>query len=191
MTDDARSAWRRIEVRHLAALKALAEEASFHGAFVARVFGQPAVSQQLAALERACRPEARQSSACLAAPYADRGRRAPASSACSGDSDDPRGCRSGASPFNGGPLRVGTHQTVALSSPHAAGADAERPDVRSHPDGCSRRREARRRARSRGARAGIRRPADALERSSRSKRLPGTNTSSSSRRMRCAHLAGR
>ena len=52
MTEDGRSAWQGIEVRHLAALKALAEEASFHGAARRLGYSQPAVSQQLAALER-------------------------------------------------------------------------------------------------------------------------------------------
>jgi DNA-binding transcriptional LysR family regulator len=47
-----RSAWHGIEVRHLAALEALAEEASFHGAARRLGYSQPAVSQQLAALER-------------------------------------------------------------------------------------------------------------------------------------------
>jgi DNA-binding transcriptional LysR family regulator len=50
--DGARSAWHGIEVRHLAALQALAEEASFHGAARRLGYSQPAVSQQLAALER-------------------------------------------------------------------------------------------------------------------------------------------
>jgi DNA-binding transcriptional LysR family regulator len=52
VTEDARSAWQGIEVRHLAALRALAEEASFHGAARRLGYSQPAVSQQLAALER-------------------------------------------------------------------------------------------------------------------------------------------
>jgi DNA-binding transcriptional LysR family regulator len=47
-----RSAWHGIEVRHLAALQALAEEESFHGAARRLGYSQPAVSQQLAALER-------------------------------------------------------------------------------------------------------------------------------------------
>lgn len=47
-----RSAWHGIEVRHLAALQALSEEASFHGAARRLGYSQPAVSQQLAALER-------------------------------------------------------------------------------------------------------------------------------------------
>jgi DNA-binding transcriptional LysR family regulator len=47
-----RSAWHGIEVRHLAALQALADEASFHGAARRLGYSQPAVSQQLAALER-------------------------------------------------------------------------------------------------------------------------------------------
>jgi DNA-binding transcriptional LysR family regulator len=47
-----RSAWHGIEVRHLAALEALAEEASFHGAARRLGYSQPAVSQQLASLER-------------------------------------------------------------------------------------------------------------------------------------------
>ena len=53
MTEGAgRSAWHGIQVRHLAALEALAEEASFHGAARRLGYSQPAVSQQLAALER-------------------------------------------------------------------------------------------------------------------------------------------
>src|ERR671929_1744991 len=53
MTDSVgRSAWHGIEVRHLAALEALAEEASFHGAARRLGYSQPAVSQQLATLER-------------------------------------------------------------------------------------------------------------------------------------------
>jgi DNA-binding transcriptional LysR family regulator len=47
-----RSAWHGIEVRHLAALQALADAASFHGAARRLGYSQPAVSQQLAALER-------------------------------------------------------------------------------------------------------------------------------------------
>jgi DNA-binding transcriptional LysR family regulator len=52
MTQGGRSAWQGIEVRHLAALVALAEEASFHRAARRLGYSQPAVSQQLAALER-------------------------------------------------------------------------------------------------------------------------------------------
>lgn len=52
MTEGGRSAWHGIEVRHLAALQALAEEASFHGAARRLGYSQPAVSQQLATLER-------------------------------------------------------------------------------------------------------------------------------------------
>lgn len=52
MTVGGRSAWQGIEVRHLAALIALAEEASFHRAARRLGYSQPAVSQQLAALER-------------------------------------------------------------------------------------------------------------------------------------------
>jgi DNA-binding transcriptional LysR family regulator len=52
MTEGGRSAWQGIEVRHLAALQALAEESSFHGAARRLGYSQPAVSQQLAALER-------------------------------------------------------------------------------------------------------------------------------------------
>jgi DNA-binding transcriptional LysR family regulator len=52
MTEGGRSAWHGIEVRHLAALIALAEEASFHRAARRLGYSQPAVSQQLAALER-------------------------------------------------------------------------------------------------------------------------------------------
>jgi DNA-binding transcriptional LysR family regulator len=52
MTEGARRAWHGIEVRHLAALQALAEEASFQRAARRLGYSQPAVSQQLAALER-------------------------------------------------------------------------------------------------------------------------------------------
>lgn len=52
MTDRARSTWQGIEVRHLAALQALAEEASFQRAARRLGYSQPAVSQQLAMLER-------------------------------------------------------------------------------------------------------------------------------------------
>ena len=52
MTEGGRSAWHGIEVRHLAALQALAEETSFHGAARRLGYSQPAVSQQLATLER-------------------------------------------------------------------------------------------------------------------------------------------
>jgi DNA-binding transcriptional LysR family regulator len=52
MTGGVRRAWHGIEVRHLAALQALAEEASFQRAARRLGYSQPAVSQQLAALER-------------------------------------------------------------------------------------------------------------------------------------------
>jgi DNA-binding transcriptional LysR family regulator len=52
MTEGVRRAWHGIEVRHLAALQALAEEASFQRAARRLGYSQPAVSQQLAALER-------------------------------------------------------------------------------------------------------------------------------------------
>jgi DNA-binding transcriptional LysR family regulator len=52
MTGRARSAWQGIEVRHLAALQALAEEASFQRAARRLGYSQPAISQQLATLER-------------------------------------------------------------------------------------------------------------------------------------------
>jgi DNA-binding transcriptional LysR family regulator len=52
VTHRARSAWQGIEVRHLAALQALAEEASFQRAGRRLGYSQPAVSQQLATLER-------------------------------------------------------------------------------------------------------------------------------------------
>jgi DNA-binding transcriptional LysR family regulator len=52
VTEGGRSAWHGIEVRHLAALLALAEETSFHGAARRLGYSQPAVSQQLATLER-------------------------------------------------------------------------------------------------------------------------------------------
>jgi DNA-binding transcriptional LysR family regulator len=52
MSGGVRRAWHGIEVRHLAALQALAEEASFQRAARRLGYSQPAVSQQLAALER-------------------------------------------------------------------------------------------------------------------------------------------
>lgn len=52
MADGVRSAWQGIEIRHLAALQALAEEASFNRAAQRLGYSQPAVSQQLSALER-------------------------------------------------------------------------------------------------------------------------------------------
>jgi DNA-binding transcriptional LysR family regulator len=45
-------AWLGVEVRHLLALRAIAEEGSFRGAAVRLAFTQPAISKQIAALEQ-------------------------------------------------------------------------------------------------------------------------------------------
>jgi DNA-binding transcriptional LysR family regulator len=44
--------WRTVEVRHLLALRAVAEEQSFHGAAARLGYTQSAISQQISALER-------------------------------------------------------------------------------------------------------------------------------------------
>jgi DNA-binding transcriptional LysR family regulator len=130
VTEDGRSAWQGIEVRHLAALKALAEEASFHGAARRLGYSQPAVSQQLAALERRVgqklvnRPRVSQPLTLTEA-----GQRllvhARAIQATLADAEAEL-----CGLANGGPLRVGTYQTVAAQLvPHVL-----RELTRSAPD---------------------------------------------------------
>ena len=132
MTEDARSAWQGIEVRHLAALKALAEEASFHGAARRLGYSQPAVSQQLAALERRVgqklvnRPRVSQPLTLTEA--GERllvHARAIQTSLAVAEAEL-------CSLSNGGPLRVGTYQTVAAQLvPHVLRELARSaPDVR-------------------------------------------------------------
>jgi DNA-binding transcriptional LysR family regulator len=113
VTEDGRSAWQGIEVRHLAALKALAEEASFHGAARRLGYSQPAVSQQLAALERRVgqklvnRPRVSQPLTLTEAGQ----RLLVHARAIQATLADAEAELCGLS--NGGPLRVGTYQTVA------------------------------------------------------------------------------
>jgi DNA-binding transcriptional LysR family regulator len=113
MTEGGRSAWHGIEVRHLAALQALAEETSFHGAARRLGYSQPAVSQQLAALERIVgqqlvnRPRVSQPLT-----LTDAGERllvyAKAIQASLATAEAELG-----TPDKGGHLRIGTYQTVA------------------------------------------------------------------------------
>jgi DNA-binding transcriptional LysR family regulator len=132
VTEDGRSAWQGIEVRHLAALKALAEEASFHGAARRLGYSQPAVSQQLAALERRVgqklvnRPRVSQpltlteaGERLLVHARAIQASLAVAEAELCGLS-------------NGGPVRVGTYQTVAAQLvPHVLRELARSaPDIR-------------------------------------------------------------
>lgn len=132
MTEDVRSAWQGIEVRHLAALKALAEEASFHGAARRLGYSQPAVSQQLAALERRVgqklvnRPRVSQPLTLTEA--GERllvHARAIQTSLAVAEAEL-------CSLSNGGPLRVGTYQTVAAQLvPHVLRELARSaPDIR-------------------------------------------------------------
>jgi DNA-binding transcriptional LysR family regulator len=113
MTEGGRSAWHGIEVRHLAALQALAEETSFHGAARRLGYSQPAVSQQLATLERIVgqqlvnRPRVSQPLT-----LTDAGERLLVYAKAIQSNLATAEAELGA-PTRGGHLRVGTYQTVA------------------------------------------------------------------------------